>query len=278
MAKYDPYLGKMIGDTDMITKNLIIDGEVNGIVVKTKAAANRKSRFITLQDKVTPRLFNNLQVAKVTAGIIIPGRKFEYFIKIGNNNLVNIDYCNNINDTWQFVVNDTLYIVKEKHSRRTMHLGYICFENGEIERCDRQYGTKRQKELMNIIRDELTALVCENIDGGISSIEKDGKEYIINLKNTSAKIHIMYGSKLMDLNQTKRSAGKRCLPFIKDMDKYLTFYLYSDKDRTESAKLEASDKATKIIEYIIDDLQNIYTDLNVKYIPVDYNGYIGLED
>ena len=263
----------------MITKILTIDGETNGIVVKTKVTeTNKKSRYITLQDKTTHRLFNHLELAKITAGIIMPGKRFEYYIRLGNNAIVNIDYCNKVGNAWHFVLNDTLYIVKEKNSRRTMHLGYICFENGETQRCDRDYGTKRQKELMNIIRDELMALLCENINGGVSSIKKDGKEYIVNLKNTTAKIHIMYGSKLMDYNQTKKAAGERCLPFIKDMDKYLTFYLYSDRDRTETAKLRADEKANTIINYMMSDLVSIYPDLNVKYVPVDYSGYVGLEE
>ena len=62
------------------------------------------------------------------------------------------------------------------------------------------------------------------------------------------------------------------------MDKYLTFYLYSDRDRTESAKLNANEKADNIINYMMSDLISIFPDLNVKYVPVDYSGYIGLEE
>lgn len=263
----------------MITKRITIDGETNGIIVKTKVTiTNKKSRYITLQDKVTPRLFNNLEVAKNSASIIMPDRRVEYYIKLGNNILIDIDSCNKVGNEWQFIHDNTLYIIKEKNSRRTMRLGYICFYNGDTERCDKEFGIKAQKELIEIIKSELVSLICENIDGGIVSVNKNGKEYIVNLKNTTSKIHIMYGSKLMDFNQAQKAEGKRCLPFIKEMDKYLTFYVYSDRDKTESLRLNGIEKSDKILEYIVSDIKNGYPDLNVKYVPVEYSGYVGLED
>ena len=33
-----------------------------------------------------------------------------------------------------------------------------------------------------------------------------------------------------------------------------------------------------IVNYMINDLASIYPDLNVKYVPVDYSGYVGLEE
>ena len=59
--------------------------------VKTKVTeTNKKSRYITLQDKTTPRMFNNLELAKITAGIIMPGKRFEYYIKLSNNTIINM--------------------------------------------------------------------------------------------------------------------------------------------------------------------------------------------
>ena len=98
----------------MITKRITIDGETNGIIVKTKVTiTNKKSRYITLQDKVTPRLFNNLEVAKNSASIIMPDRRVEYYIKLGNNILIDIDSCNKVGNEWQFIHDNTLYIIKE---------------------------------------------------------------------------------------------------------------------------------------------------------------------
>lgn len=262
----------------MIVETITLNGETSGIIAKTKFINGVKERFVTSPDKITPRLFNNLEVAKYTAKIIIPNAKFEYFIKF-KNKTVSIDSCQHLENTWEYIEGETVYIIKELHSRKTSSMGYICFENGDTTRCDKEYGIKRQKELMAIIRDELTSLLCENIkDGGLSKIKKSGKEYIISLRNTTAQIHIMYGSKLMDFNQSQKAKGAKCLPFIKDMDKFLTFYIYIDKDKSESVRLNGQEKAQTILDYMMYDFKEYNSDINPNYVPVNYNGYIILED
>ena len=260
----------------MIIKNVTFDGQTSGIVAKSKVGENnKKARFITLGDKVSPRIFNNLEIAKLTAKIIMPNVKFDYFLKFGKKK-VNINSCFLLDGIWQYIEGNTLYLIKENRSRKTSYLGYICFEDGDTKRCDKEYGIPRQKELFDYIKYELGSLLCENI--GVSRIEKKGKEFIVHFIDTTYQIHIMYGQKLMSYNQAQRAAGKKCLPFIKDVDKFLTFYIYIDKDRTESIRLNGEEIANTMKKYIMDDLVEFYQDANPKYIDINYDGYIILED
>jgi hypothetical protein len=64
------------------------------------------------------------------------------------------------------------------------------------------------------------------------------------------------------------------------MDKYVTFYSYIATDETESKsiKIEGENNANKVLNNLIQDLSNKFPELNIKYIPVDYDGFVKLED
>lgn len=257
-----------------MTKEYVnIDGQTSGILVKIKSNS-KKPNYIMGKDK-KPRLFYNLEVAKLISSNMINDAEFEYFIRVGKIT-ISIDDCQRFDKIWQFVHEGTLYIVKEYHLRKTTSLGYICFENGATQRCDKQYGNKRQFELMRIIRDILTGILCEKGEFGITSIKKHSKEYVVQVRGTTGKIHILHNCRLMDINQAKRANGEKCLPFRKEMDKFLTFYVYTDKDVSEPIKNDAEGKLDTILKYIICDLQDYYKDLNAEYVSVDYSGYIEL--
>ena len=89
----------------------------------------------------------------------------------------------------------------------------------------------------------------------------------------------MSNAALMTLNQDRRELGLRCLPFIKQMDRYLTFYVYTTKDVSESDKIKAKDKTDIILnDGIISILEHDHNDAEIKYVPVEYSGFIELED
>lgn len=253
-----------------------MDGETVGIIVKNK---NTK-KYITGKDR-NIRVFNNLDVAVYSAPVIIKDSDpsdFEYFVKINKDIVVSIQYCQRVDNTWQFFVDHKLYVVTEKRLNKTNYMGYIAFENGQETHCDKEYGFKRQKELFNMLRDEFTGLVLEK-NSMVRKIHRiGGKEYVLHLKGTTEKIHIMCLSKLMDTNQKRREENKLCFKFIKDMDKFLSFYIYCDKDISETSKLEGEAKAQRIIDYIIQDMKYFYPELNTVSIPVTNANPIEIED
>jgi hypothetical protein len=259
-----------------MTSNIVkLDGEINGVIVKVADS----NKYIIGKDKM-PRLFNNLAVAKVIARSIIPDTRFEYFFKLGDI-VVSLDDCQQLRDkTWSYFKNGHHMKIKEYHMNKTMNLGYICFEDGDTERCDKDYGYTRQHELMNYIGDVLVnILYCKGDKYAITSIKRIHKEFIVSIKGTTSKIHILYNSKLMDFNQSRKAIDAKCLPFRKEMDKYLTFYLYATKDCSESLRLEAEDKVSTIIEYIMEDLDYNHEDICPKYISVNSgNRYIEIEE
>lgn len=265
-------------------KNIKLDGMQSGIIVKVRNSGKGKfPKFVTLADKKTPRLFNNLEIAKLTAKILIPNAKFEYLITVYSDDesiTANLNKCRIYNGCYQFFYNDDLYIVHELNIRRTSQMGYLCFENGDTERCEKSYGIKRQYELLDVVTNSCIAIFQENLkDVGISSITNNtNKEVVISLKGTTAKIHIMLNCRLMDLNQAAKNENKKCLKFNKDMDKFTTLYVYTEKDKSETKRLEADQKLETMLGYINDDLVEYYSDLNPKFVWIDMPGYIDLEE
>ena len=77
--------------TDIVISQGVDTWDIEDDFTPVVTITNKKSRYITLPDKVTPRLFNNLEVAKNSASIIMPDRRVEYYIKLGNNILIDID-------------------------------------------------------------------------------------------------------------------------------------------------------------------------------------------
>lgn len=250
------------------------DGTKNGIIV----SFGENDKFITNPDKVTPRVFNNLEVAKIMSKYIIPNAtKFKYYVQV-DDITTNIDNCQHIGNDWQFFYNNMIIIGREKRLYRTINIGYICFENGESVRCEKEYGQKRQHELLKIIREACQNILCENYECSIIEINSKYKELVLHIKGTTSKIHILYNSKLMDINQSRKAEALRCFQFAKEMDKYTTFYVYSDRDSSESHKIDAEGKSNNILNSIIEYLKYFYADINPKYISIEQKGFLELED
>jgi hypothetical protein len=261
----------------MIKKTITIDGQTNGIIAKM--TSNGKDKYI-MGNNNQPRLFTNLEVCKNVSKMIAGDKKLSYYIMLDEYTIIDINECTILykHNTYQYFHNDILYIIKESRIYRTSSLGYICFEDGDTKRCYKAYGTKRQYELMRLIRTSLGGI--QKTNNTIQEIKSLYKEYIVYIKGTTAKLHILYNSQLMTINQTNKSEDKRCLPFDKNMDKYVTFYSYIATDETESKsiKIEGENNANKVLNNLIQDLSNKFPELNIKYIPVDYDGFVKLED
>lgn len=260
------------------------DGKQIGIIVQITNANGTKPKFITLEGR--PRLFNNLEVAKIMAPVIVDEGEFDYWILYDNNmsNIININSCkqDKRRHVYQYIDinNGVVYNFVEKRTHKLSNFGYLVFDNGDKVRTEKSIGIKRQIELLNMIKEISSYLLSEKWDDyGISLIETKYKEIVIHIKSTTTKIHIVFNSRLMDINQRKSEVeGTKRIPFLKNMDKFVTFYIFASKDVGEGKRIGGEDKARYIIDNIVNDLSKYYPEANPKLERIDFNGFIDLED
>lgn len=249
-----------------------LDGVKNGIAANVKYLNSKKNKFVLDKNTNKLRLFKNLRVAKVICSTMSNIDIYiEYYFIIGKDKY-------SINDAQkisydEYLVYDTVkneFIkIKESNTEKYYKFGYFVFEDGDKKFCDKNYGISRQKELLAEMNDISKSLVAK-LNFNETSLEKVEKhKYGIDLclKDTTTIIRIFTNSKLMDINQNRKLKELKAFPFIKNMDKYLTFYFVVEKDHSEPMRLNSEEKANEI-------LQNLISELDCKIIDVPYNGYI----
>lgn len=260
-------------------ENIQLDGTISGIIVQVNN--DGKVHYISSKNGCA-RLFNNLEIAKFMANSITGGEKVALYIRTKELGDINISRCRYIKKTREFqfidLDNYTVYNIKEKRTHNLDNLAYLIFDNGDTVRISKEIGPQRQRELIENIR-----YVCSIILGqkkGITLVEKKRKELIIHISGTTTKVHIMYNSKVMDINQYKSQIpGVKRIPFLKEMDKFTTFYILSSKDVNESKQIEGEAKAAEVISIIIEYLKEYYPYTNPKVCNINYHSpYLEMED
>jgi len=274
----------------LTNETIKFDAETSGIVVQITNADGKRKKFImsTLGEKLKPRLFNNLEIAKLMANANFEEGLFKYWIMFNDDeeNMVPIDKCRYIKNSHTFQYIDSgancIYNFVENRKHKLSNLGYLVFDNGDVAKNDKETGLIRQKELNSYVIDVVNGLLGEKNkwgDFGITLIETPHKEIVLHIKNTTTKIHIASNSKIMDINQEKGLIpGTKRIPFKKNMDKYLTFYVFASKDVQEAKRLEGEVKARTIIGSILKDLQDYYPDSLPKFEEIQFIGFLDLED
>jgi hypothetical protein len=225
--------------------------------------------------------FSNLEIAKISAiNTFKKGTNFDYAIVIGNYEY-SIKDCQKIGAFYQtYDKNGKKIFIQEIYKHNVERIGYLCFENGDNERCDKDYGLKRSKQLFDILADAILFTLHNNLEFSINKIEKvSNKEYIIYVKDSTARIHIMANSKIMTINQIRSFKEQRCIPFIKKVDKFLTIFVFTSIDRGEKRYMNYEEKINSIINQIIQYyLDN--SDLEeheIKFLPVEFEGFIQVD-
>ena len=253
----------------MIRQHVKLNGEDNGIVIEV----GRGHYFHSKTGET--RLFKNLEIATSVSNVFLnntDNRKF--FFSIGKK-IIPLESCQKIGNAYQyFDDNDTILCIEETKVAKVTSIGYLVFEDGDTVRCDKKYGMNRVNELMKSVRDDLTQIFCENNqESAIRNIyNHKNKEYIIASRDTSARIHILTNSYLMDINQARKAKGDKVLIFDKQMDKFTTLFVYSTKLIDEAVKVDALGVSNNIISYLVQDMQDIYPEAKCKYVSMDLAG------
>ena len=259
-------------------RSVKLDGKTTGFIVEI---VGNRERYLKTSTGI--RIFDNLQIAKITANTYVKDSKFNYHIKCDNGKIIPMDYTQYMgNGKYQAVVDDELIEIVEKRNYSTVEFKYLVFANGDTERTPKEQGPKCNKELYKLLKYCLEMeLIEDDPDNKVTRIKRRRGEFILYLKGTTTQIHIMTISNMMEMNQQRKEKGKlKVFPFMKEMDKFKCFYLYTCKDWSESKRLEGDSHAKKVIDRIMKRLveeTKEYDNIPFKYVDLTGRGYILLE-
>lgn len=254
-----------------------LNGTTNGIAIMVNYLNNKKPKFICTKDNKV-RLFNNLSVAKTVAKTVTGiERKIKYFIVLGDKMYPVEDSYKSNSGRYKIVDTESNQIitVAEKIDFKATNFSYIVFENGDTIRCDKKYGYNRSSELFEALIGSIQMVFIENqTEYGIDHIEVFKSEIVVKLKNCTAAIHIHTNSNIMDLNQIRKEEKEKVFPFVKEMDKFLTFYCYISRDISEPLRIKSEQKALEQLKLIVDKVAELYPETPVKLSNIEYSSYI----
>lgn len=268
------YLSKR-GETDMNKSVVVMDGTKNGFGLKVQKSGGFASK------KGKPILFKSIELARVYAekklGLLTP-YEYSIFIFIGDEKYTLADTVRY--DTLLFLdINGEMYRIEEKAAYTVTKTGYFVFEDGDTNRLtDSDEGQMKYRLVFDTISRACKKFVRRKILG---SIKIDGmKSITCPIKGTTYTIHFFSNQHLIKFNMERKEVGERCLPFRKEMDRYLTMYYFVTKDSSDTTAVstdESDDILAGLIEYIrnnnnINDLDN----RSIKDAPVDFVGTINL--
>lgn len=227
--------------------------------------------------------FGNLQVAKMAAESIL-GKKsrIEYHVVIIRKecNFVkeyNLADAVFINGYYQLYDSDLMikYYIKERHDNRISWIGYLGLDNGLTERKDKSYGINRSKEFFDAIWQVSHEILLKNKTASIDKIYSlPDKEIMITVKDSTAEIHIVGNSKIMDINQRRKELGERCIPYDKSVDKFLTVFVYITTEKNEMKFFNSAIKAEAVLKEIVDNIRDLENFNSIESKSVAFVGQI----
>lgn len=261
---------------DVIERKDVIelDGKENGFAVyfdKTKKYLLNKDKNI--------RLFKNLDIMKSWLAnkyhiynpidykikIVLGGRKFDF------------DSVEKVFDIYEYATENNITYFVPRKINKVVHLGYIVSEDGDTKKCNnRKTGSEKSKELYRICHEFFDAMIrYPYMIPGIDQIYVNEMGHLTaKVKNCTGEIHVIYNSQLMNLNMARKEQNIGCVPYIKEMDKYLTMYLYTTKDNTEPDFFDVDEKMKIIIDLLTEYIDRNYPHLGIKYVPVEYKKFV----
>ena len=198
------------------------------------------------------RLFTNLEFSKSIAYIngAKSGRDYEIILYL-NGTVIPFEYIQMVNNNLEFFGERddgqiTRFVVSQQYIREFGNFGYIVFDNGDTVRTDKEEGIKRNGILQKIMMQAIDKVAMDV--GNVAGVYPWDKGITVEFTHTTSKLDIVTNSGLMDINQWRKGREgeveepeySRCFPFIKSMDKFVTFYTFTSKEMYEPFKVSGS--------------------------------------
>lgn len=235
--------------------------------------------FKTYKNSDTVMKFANIEIAKLTCRRMMNNNSsaLEFRVVIGGKEY-NMNQAQKVNGLYQLYDSEAgiKYYIEEFTNHAIERIGYLSIENGIEDRCDRSYGIPRSKELFAAIESGLYNNLLINHGDSVSKVDKiSRKEFIVYVKGSTARIHILANSKIMDINQERAKNGQRCIPYIKKVDKFITAFIFVTKDKMEKDFIDTTGKVDNIIQFLVDHISDSFE--NTIYYPIDFGGQITVD-
>lgn len=257
---------------------LKLDGITNGFSIKNIDEGGR----------VDPKLFTSIDLLKTyyfqEEDIYISAdRNYKIVLVCWSLScVIPIDKLEYIGGNYEYIGDGTaqerkaIYVFTPANVETVVNTGYFVFEHGDSKFVDKEYGKVRSNQLYNMIKEALNYILMENEKNyTITNIVRDENKHLsVSIKGSTYKLKVCFCSQLMNINQARKEDGNRCLPFFKNMDKFVTFYVYITKDSKEDETYNNYISANRIRSKIVDYIKEYYPETEMKYVEVSFNGTI----
>lgn len=249
-----------------------LDGKTNGICVFLKES----NKFLRNKDH-SLRLYRSIELAKADLahlGYCNP-KSYKFSIFLGEEkDPIDLDYTSFIDGYFQFYTKEGKYYVQEAMKEKVIRLGYIVFNNGDQKCSDKHQAREYTRDLFNAVKSIISEIAYYQTK--IEKIYKDDYSLVCKLKNSSARIHICYNNKIIDLNQKRKDDGIRCLPYDKSKDFYQTIYVYCTKDLHEPDYHKPEEIVNATVDQIMEYLKEDIPEACPHFSDVEFKGNITL--
>lgn len=173
------------------------------------------------------------------------------------------------------------WFVPEEHPV-LIKAGYIVFGDGDKIEVNPE-GVKLSRKYMDSIIKVVKNEMCTNPEANIAGYKSDANwNNMVYFKDSTYRLNLYYSYQLMCINQKRKAESKRCIPFIKGLDRYKTIYTCITKDAEESKPYlnnsvpesvisrqhDQSVNADVVLETIVDRLHDQFPELNVRFMEV----------
>ena len=269
-----------------MSKFVELDGVKNGIAVylygnedflKGNAIRDEETRkFIIHPDK--NKLFKNVESARAFLfsrfNITNPcDYKFYFFLEDGIQiDFDNAEYFPECGYYEYYHNSGECYFIKEENINRVTSIGYFTFADIYPDTTGNTISAKYKEYIKNAIN-EIVKYPDSFPTISKISIDKNG-HLVAYVKGTTIQIHILTNSQIMDLNTKRKEYGMRCIPYLKEMDKFKTIYCYITKDNNDFSDNTINQKIDKVIEIIVEVINNHNPEIACSFIPVEFKGVI----
>jgi len=275
-----------------------LNGRDTGIVVQLVSVVNGKvsKRFVrrTLPNGVkNDRLFSTIELAKVCGKSFVDSN----VEIVGYNLFVHTkEVTVPLSDAFvrgsmiNFFSTDatgktTHYHMKQIREGKVVNIGYFVFRHADIEQYPKEESLTdtNQNKYFEYVKDAINAYMMHSSinhdDIVLDKVSYEGREYKYHIKGTTANIHILENSKIMDINQNRKSYGSNCIPFDSKMDKYATIFVYAECELHEPNVISSEAKTGTLISKIVDVMKDASyeygdEDINaeeIKFVPVKFD-------
>lgn len=250
----------------MYGKNFYLDGITSGIVI-----INSETGEI-----VSSKMYTNMQlleadmyrkgVKNYKLGFLLKGKVIPYY---------KIQDVNNHYHYQTFIDNDIVDIfptIKEK----VYKAGYFSFTDDPDSKLDYKTGKEINKDLYAIVKTAASYLLksgefkTSGIDGVLCNIAPNIGPMKYQVYDNTTTLRIMRGFELVKINESRKNAGQKVLPFLGDKDKYKNIYFCFSKDENEfPGDKKYHETADNIIKMMFDYIDWYHEDLNpqINMVP-----------